>query len=146
MGKSDRRRPDLLPGQAPPEQQGSLDEARDLFERMKGEAIRRSRVGRKEVKSRGPVTRILLALTIVASLLAAATMVYGIYHFPDAPIRQRAGAYVGKGGTARTQKDFEAFLNWEKTMLIVFPAVFVFGFGFGLADVMQRRKDARLKD
>jgi hypothetical protein len=73
-----------------------------------------------------------LALTIIASLLAAATMFYGMYHFPDAPIRQTAGGYVGKGGRARTQQDFEAFLKWEKAMLIVFPSVFVFGFAFGI--------------
>ena len=88
------------------------------------------------------MTRILLGLTITASLIAAATMFYGIYYFPDAPIRQTAGGYVGKGGTARTQEDFEAFLRWEKAMLVVFPSVFVFGFAFGITDAMRKRKAA----
>ena len=142
MRKADRGNPDLVSAQAPPEKPGPLDEARDLFEQMAGEAVRRAQVENKEARSRGPVTRILLAITMVASLLAAATMFYGMYYFPDAPIRQIAGKYVGKGGSPRTQEDFEAFLRWEKAMLVVFPSVFVFGLAFGLTDVMQRPKDA----
>ena len=88
------------------------------------------------------MTRILLALTLVSSLIAAATMFYGIYYFPDAPIRQVAGGYVGKGGSARTQQDFDAFLVWKKVMLFVFPSVFVFGLAFGITDSRQRRRDA----
>ena len=142
MRKTDSGSPDPPPGQPPSEEQGTLDEARDLFDRMSGEAVRQSEVERKEAKLRRPLARILLALTIAASLLAAATMFYGMYCFPDAPIRQRAGGYVGKGGSARTQADFELFLSWEKTMLTVFPLVFVFGFAFGITEVVQRRKDA----
>lgn len=129
----------MFPAQATPEKQGTLDEARDLSERMVGEAVRHSQVETKEAKSRGPVARFLLALTILASLFATTTMFYGMYYFPDAPIRQTAEGYVGKGGTARTQEDFEAFLRWEKTMLIAFPSVFVFGFAFGITNVRQRR-------
>jgi hypothetical protein len=135
--------PDLPRAQAASEKQGSPGEARDLFERMAGEAVRQSEVERKEAKSRRPVTRILLALTIAASLLAAATMFYGIYYFPDAPIRQTSGGYAGKGGGRRTQGDFEAFLRWQKATLVVFPLVFGFGFAFGLTEVMQKRKTER---
>ena len=142
MRKPDRGSSDLLPAQTPPEKQGTLEEARDLFERMADEAVRRSQVERKEAKSRGPVVRLLLALTIAASLLAAATLFYGMYYFPDAPIRQTAGGYAGKGGRARTQEEFEAFLRWEKALLVVFPSVFVFGVAFGITDLMQRRKVA----
>lgn len=132
----------LSPAEAPPEKQGPLDGAGDLFERMAGEAARQFHVERKQAKSRRPLARLLLVLTIAASLLAAATMIYGMYYFPDAPIRQKAGAYVGKGGGPRTQEDFEAFLRWEKTMLVGFPLAFGFGFAFGITELIQRRKDA----
>jgi hypothetical protein len=132
----------LSPPQAPSEEHDRPDDARDLIERLAGEAARQSRVERKEAKSRDPVTRILLGLTIAASLIAAATMCYGIYYFPDAPIRQTAEGFVGKGGSARTGEDFEAFLRWKKVMLFVVPSVFVFGVAFGITEARQRRKDA----
>jgi hypothetical protein len=123
--------------------QDPLDEARELFAKMVGEVTRRSTVERQAARSRSPVARILLALTIVAGLLAAATMFYGVYNFPDAPIRQTAGGYEGKGGRERTQKDFKAFIGWKKTMIVVFPAVFGLGFAFAFIDAMQRRKGKR---
>src|SRR5688572_12953182 len=99
---------------APRERQGMLQEARTLFERMAGEARRQAEVQRQAARSRGPVARLLLALTMAACVLAAATMFYGVYNFPDAPIRETAGGYEGKGGGARTAEDFEAFVAWEK--------------------------------
>src|SRR5688572_10661968 len=113
-----------------------------MFDRISSEAARQSRAGRKAARSRGPVTRILLGLTITASLIAAATMFYGIYYFPDAPIRQTANGYVGKGGGTRTREDFQAFLVWKKTLLFMFPTVFVFGAAFGITEARQRRRDA----
>jgi hypothetical protein len=89
------------------------------------------------------VARLLLVLTIAAGLLAVATMFYGVYNFPDAPIRQTTGGYEGKGGRARTQEDFEAFIAWEKAMIVVFPAVFGLGFASVCIDAMQRRKGKR---
>jgi len=83
---------------------------------------------------------LLLALTIVACLLAAATGLYGAYNFPDAPIRRTESGYVGKGGKIHTQEEFEAFTRWRQVMFIVFPSAFVLGFAFGITDAMQRRK------
>ena len=143
MKKPDRHRPDSSPARALRDRQGPLDEARALFDKMVDEVTRRSEVERQAARSRGPVTRVLLALTIVAGLLAAATMFYGVYNFPDAPIRQTAGGYEGKGGRTRTQEDFEAFIRWKKTMIVVFPAVFGFGFALGISDAMQRRQGER---
>jgi hypothetical protein len=107
---------------------------------MAGDAARLSEIEREEAKSRGLVARILLALTIAACLLAVVTMIYGIYNFPDAPIRRTAEGYQGKGGRARTQADYEAFVVWGKAMLVVFPSAFVFAFAFAIADAMRRRR------
>jgi hypothetical protein len=95
---------------------------------------------RAAAKARGPVARVLLVLTVASILLTAATMFYGIYNFPDAPIRQTAGGYVGKGGSVRTREDFEAFNVWKKTLLFVAPSAFVFGFAFTIADARKRSK------
>jgi hypothetical protein len=140
LKKTDHQSPHSPASQAPQERQGAFNEARQLFERMKGEALRHSELEREEARSRGPLARILLVLTIAACLLAGATMVYGIYNFPDAPIRQTEGGYAGKGGKPRTQEDFEAFVRWEKAMFIVFPSALLLGFAFGITDARQRRK------
>jgi hypothetical protein len=79
--------------------QGSLDQTRALFERMAGEAVRRSELHPEEARSRGAVARVLLAITIVAGLLAGGLMVYGVYNFPDAPIRQT------ESGVRRKERD-----------------------------------------
>jgi hypothetical protein len=117
-----------------------LDEAQALFEQMKSEVVAHSETKREEARSRGKLARMLLMLTIVACLLATATMLYGIYHFPDAPIRQTESGYVGKGGKPRTQADYEAFIFWWKAMFIVTPSVFVLGFAFVIVDSRRRRK------
>lgn len=106
---------------------------------MKGEAERRSELEREEARSRGPFARILLVLTITACLLAGATMIYGVYNFADAPIRQTNSGYAGKGGKPHTKEDFEAFLRWEKTMFIVFPSAFLLGLAFAITNARQRR-------
>jgi hypothetical protein len=107
---------------------------------MAGEVSLRPEAGREGGRPRGPAVRTLLALTVAAGLLAVATMVYGVYHFPDAPIRRTEGGYSGKGGKPRTREDFESFVLWEKAMFIVFPSVFLLGFAFGIADSMRRRR------
>jgi hypothetical protein len=114
-----------------------------LFERIVGEATRRIEAERQEARSRSPLARLLLSLTIAASLLAAATLFYGAYRFPDAPIRQTADGYRSKHGQIRTQADFEAFRAWERAMFVVFPSAFGLGFAFSIADAMQRRKRER---
>ena len=88
-----------------------------------------------------PVARALGVLTVVAALLAAATLVYGIWYFPDAPIRPVGSGYKGKTGTPRTLEDFTAFSNWLAALLIVFPTAFGIGFAYLFAD---RRKRAAL--
>lgn len=135
--------PQNLP--SPPRQplqqnQGALDEAEALFERMLGEATRPSGFGHNQPQRRSAVARLLLVLTMVACLLAAATGLYGAYNFLDAPIKKTESGYVGKGGKIHTQEEFEAFILWKQVMFIIFPSAFVLGFAFGITDAMQRRK------
>jgi len=142
MKKRDRQSQYSPTTQAPHPSRGALDETRTLFERMKGEVVRRSEQGREEARSRGPFGRFLLVLTIVACLLAAATMLYGVYNFPDAPIRQTGGGYFGKGGKPHTRDDFEAYVLWGNAMFIIVPTVFVLGFAFAITDSKRGGRSA----
>lgn len=140
MRKSDRQNQYSAPSQAPQQNHSALDEAQTLFEQMKSEVVAHAEVEREESRSRGPLARVLLMLTVVAVLLAAATMIYGIYNFPDAPIRQTESGYEGKGGKPRTQADYRAFIFWGKAMFIIIPSAFVLGFAFVMIDSRRRRK------
>jgi hypothetical protein len=61
----------------------------------------------------------------VAMVLAAAlTLAYGIFKFPDAPIRQTATGVVGKTGLPHTREDYELFELWERSVLVVVPLAF----------------------
>ena len=140
MRKRERQNQYSAPSQAPQQNHSALDEAQALFEQMKSGVIAHSETKREEARSRGKLARMLLMLTIVACLLATATMIFGIYHFADAPIRQTERGYVGKGGKPRTQADYEAFIFWGKAIVIVIPSVFVLGFAFVIVDSRRRRK------
>lgn len=142
MKGSDREGPNEPPNQRSGETHKQIDEAKNLLETMMAEATRRSKRESDAARSRGPAARVLLALTIVAAVLAAATLVYGIFTFPDAPIRETASGYTGKGGTARTQGDFERFVAWKTAMLTIVPSAFVLAFAFAVADARQRRRKA----
>src|SRR5262245_33901559 len=85
---------------------------------------------------RSPVATALRALTIVAAVSAVTTLLYGLYMFPDAPIRAGASGYVGKAGTSHTAQEFERFLMWERAMLIAFAGTFLFGFAY---EILRRR-------
>jgi hypothetical protein len=139
--KEKERQSSTPPSKPDPHQsQGPLDEAGALFQQMMSEATRRSNLERGRVQSRGAVVRLLLVLTIMTCLLAAATGIYGVYNFPDAPIRQTESGYAGKGGKAHTKEEFERFILWKQVMFIAFPVSFAFGLAFGVTDMMQRRK------
>jgi hypothetical protein len=129
------------PNTPPKESQGQLDQARELFRTMAGEAKHRSELESHAARSRGPGTRLLLWLTIVAAVLAAATLAYGVYMFPDAPIRATDGGYKGKTGNPHTLEEFEAFGVWETAVFIIVPLMFVLGSAFGIADAKLRRRN-----
>jgi hypothetical protein len=129
--------------QSPIKPVGLFEQAREIFDKMKGEAVRETEIERQRDRVRGPVAKTLLYLTLVAILLAVVTGCYGIYNFPDAPIRPAAQGYVGKTGKPHTQAEYEGFVAWKKTMFIVFPSALVLGFAFGIAETKGRRKGAR---
>ena len=55
-------------------------------------------------------------LGLVAKALFAvfvAVFAYGLYRFPDAPIRYVDGLYVGKFGGIHSREEFERFRLWE---------------------------------
>ena len=116
--------------------------ARELI----AEAQALAEVDRAEAASRGPMTKLLLLLTLVAFFSAGSTTIYGIYNFPDAPIRLRGGAYVGKGDTTRTRQDYENFLSWSRAMWVTYPATFLIGSAFVWADSRSRRSRRREAD
>jgi hypothetical protein len=140
MRKTESQDLDSPPGQPAQQNQGALDGSEVLFERMASEITRRLKSDHNQPQRRSAVTRLLLVLTIVMCLLAAATGLYGAYNFLDAPIRKTESGYVGKGGKIHTQEEFEAFVLWKQVMLIVFPSAFVFGFAFVITDAIQCSK------
>lgn len=117
-----------------PVQLSGAGEIAELLDRASIELAR----DREAARQRGPVARILLVLAFFAGFLAISTMVYGMIKYPDAPLRQTVDGYSGKNGTPRTREDYESFLLWQRTMLTVFPSVFVLGIGFVIADARHR--------
>lgn len=122
-----------------PQSQGMMDEVRELFRRGMDEVERHSESERAAARGRGPLARVLLVLTIGACLAAVGAGVYGVYNFPDAPLRRAGEGYVGKYGKPHTREEFEAFVRWKSAMLVVFPSAFVLAFAFALADGAGRR-------
>ena len=123
-----------------PRQQSTFDEARDLFEQMSGEARRRVEADRLEARNRSSFVKILRALALISVLAAIFALGYGFYNFPDAPIRQKNGAYAGKQGQPRTREDFERFNLWEKILITSGGAAVLFCFAFAVADVREKRR------
>ena len=142
MKKPGKQSSSSPPNQAPLESKGTLDDARELFEELATRAKRQVELEQQTARSESPVTKVLLALTLLACLAAAGTGIYGIYNFPDAPIRQtETGVYVGKGGKSHSRDDYEAFLAWKQAMFIAFPAAFILGAIFGITKAMRRDKE-----
>ena len=123
---------------------GEQESVGSLTRRLISEARERAEADRRAAVSRGPLTRVLLALTLVAVAACVATGAYGAYNFPDAPIRPKAGGYAGKTGRPRTQAEYETYLNWTLAMWTVFPAVFVAGAAFAYSDARDRRRGRRV--
>jgi hypothetical protein len=119
-----------------------MGEVRELFRRGMKLAKRQSASERAAARERGPLARVLLALTLAACLSAVGAGVYGAYKFPDAPIRQSGEGYAGKYGKPHTREEFEAFVTWKSVMFVAFPSAFVLAFAFALADggLRGRRK------
>jgi hypothetical protein len=85
------------------------------------------------------VTKVLLGVCLVAGLLAAATLVYGVITFPDAPIRQTASGYVGKLGDTHTSEEYEQFKFWEKVVMASFGVAVLTGLGAVVSGKLSRK-------
>lgn len=114
-----------------------------LTGRLISGARARAEAERREAAPRGAVTRALLALTLMLVTAAAATFAYGIYNFPDAPIRPRGTGYVGRTGRPHARGDYERYLDWGLAMWAVFPAAFIAGAAFGYFEARDRRRGRR---
>ena len=117
-----------------------------LIRELIAQARARAEADRAEAASRGPVRKLLLLMTVAAFLSAGATTIYGIYHFPDAPIRAVGGGYAGKGGTARTRQEYENYLSWTRAMWITYPATFLLASVLMWADDRGRRRRREAED
>ena len=88
--------------------------------------------------------RIVNLIGILAVVLAVVILAFGVYRWPDAPIRQSAGGYAGKTGVAHTGEEYELFKDWERSLLVIVPLAFIVNIG---AAIMSKRrgKHQRLK-
>ena len=63
---------------------------------------------------------VLLAKVLFGVFLVA--FAYGLYRFPDSPIRYVDGQYVGKYGALHSREDFEQMKLWERAYIGTFIA------------------------
>jgi hypothetical protein len=133
-------------GQEQPYEQPRPEETESvgaLTKRLIAEARARAEADSRLAASRSTITKVLLVLTLLAVAASVATFAYGIYNFPDAPIRPDGGGYVGKTGHAHTRDHYENYLTWSLTMWSVFPATFAVAFTFGYFDWRDRSRSRR---
>jgi hypothetical protein len=114
---------------------GVTDETREIYDKLSSLVER----DRKAARRRGPVGKALLVVCFLSALIAAATLVYGIIAFPDAPIRQTGSGYIGKQGAPHTREDYERFKLWEKLILSGFGLAFLTGFCAVAAEKLSSR-------
>ena len=87
--------------------------------------------------------RMLNFIGIALVIIAAMILAFGAFKWPDAPIRQTPGGFVGKTGIAHTLEDYEFFELWQKSLFVSFPLAFVVNFIAVLAN--RKRKKESLK-
>ena len=132
------------PAAGPPERHGAFGEAQSLYERMAGEASLRARADAASADARGALGKTLLALCVAAFFAAAATLLYGVIAFPDAPIREVATSYYeGKYGVPHTREEFERFKLWETTVFAAFGLTAALGIVAVAEEKLRRRESAR---
>jgi hypothetical protein len=120
--------------------QDAPGETRTVIDEMLGEVKRRSEIERGDDLERSLPVRILLASALASAFAAAVVGGYGIYNFPDAPLRQNGEVYTGKHGQPRTKEDYEKFVLWKNALFVAFGSTFFFGFAFGIADSREKRR------
>ena len=118
---------------------GIISQTRVLYSHLTGEARRLAQRDQQSARRSGPVTKALLLACFVTGLIAAATLVYGLVTFPDAPIRQTASGYVGKQGAPHTRDGYEEFKLLEKLVVGSFGLAFLTGFGAVVSRKMKQQ-------
>jgi hypothetical protein len=89
------------------------------------------------------IRKLSTALVLVLALAAAVSIIYGIYHFPDAPIRKCGeNCFRNKQGQPKSGGDYAHFRRW----LVVTPSLVVLAIGSGLLlTSIERIKDRNPK-
>ena len=87
--------------------------------------------------------RVFNFICVILIVIVVLIMIFGIFKWPDAPIRQTPGGFVGKTGGAHTREDYELFKLWEKSLLVSVPLAFAVNFIAALAK--RKRKKESLK-
>jgi hypothetical protein len=125
---------------APGAGSGLIGEAHALFDQLAGEVTRHAEQNQAADRVRGPVTKVLLTTCFISGVLAAVTLFYGWFKFPDAPIREKRTGYAGKTGKPHTRQDYEQFIVWEKAGIATFALAFLTGFSAAAAEKQDRRQ------
>ncbi len=124
-----------------PQRISPIDEARALYKRYVNFAVRDiNRLHRAGGNTKPAWLRIVDLIGILAVVLAVMVLAYGVYKWPDAPIRQTASGHAGKTGVAHTREEYELFKDWEKSLLVVVPVAFIVNIG---AAVIWKRRGKR---
>jgi len=129
-----------------PQDEGIINQARDLYGQLSAEARRKVEADRQAARRRGPLTRALWAVCVIAALLFAGVLIYGFISFPDAPIRETVGGYAGKHGAPYTREGYERFKLWEKLIIASFGLSVLSGIGAYISEEMSRRRDTHTAD
>ncbi len=79
-------------------------------------------------------------MTLASTLFAAGAFGYGIYNFPDAPIKQKGEVYTSKHGQPRTNEDYERFTLREKAVWDSFGSTFILAFVFTALEASEKRR------
>lgn len=112
------------------ERTNPIAEARALYRRYVNYAVQDIERLHQSGKNAKPIwLRIVHLIGILAVVLAVVILAFGVYTWPDAPIRQTASGYTGKTGVAHTEQEYELFKDWEKSLLVVVPLAFIVNIG-----------------
>ncbi len=62
--------------------------------------------------------------TLIVSVLFSLIFIGGMLYFPDAPIYEKNGAYLGKYGASHSEAMYERYRLWKVVVITAFVATF----------------------
>lgn len=108
---------------APSEPPGVFDEVRGIYDDALARAREELDEDRRNPK---PLWVNLLGLTGFAlAAVAVGLLFYGVYMWPDAPIRWTPNGYMGKTKVPHSQESYDAYLQWQQTLFVLVPTMIV---------------------